>query len=62
MKLIDQNTTKRVDSLGRVTIPSGLRKRMKIKEGDEVEVYTLETDDGREMIVLEVMHDEERES
>lgn len=62
MKLIDQNTTKKVDSLGRVTIPSGLRKRMKIKESDEVEVYTLETDDGKEMIVFEVLRDEERES
>lgn len=41
MELIKENTTRKVDSLGRVSIPKGMRDRMLIKEGDELEFYTL---------------------
>lgn len=51
MILVPQNMKKKVDSLGRVTIPVGLRRRMMIKEGDEMEVYTF-SENGKEYIVF----------
>lgn len=46
MELIKENTTRKVDSLGRVSIPKGMRDRMEIKEGDEVEFYMLRDGDN----------------
>ena len=31
---------RRIDDLGRITIPKGLRKNLKIKEGAPLEIFT----------------------
>lgn len=49
MELIKENTTRKVDSLGRVSIPKSMRDRLLIKEGDELEFYMLR--DGDEQYV-----------
>ena len=41
VELIKENTTRKVDSLGRVSIPKSMRDRLMIKEGDELEFYIL---------------------
>lgn len=46
-----ENTTRKVDSLGRITLPKGLRDRMFLATDDEVELFTMEKD-GREYICL----------
>lgn len=51
MKLRPENTTRKIDHLGRVTIPKGLRDRMYIATNDDLELFTLEAD-GREYICL----------
>lgn len=58
-----QNMKKKVDSLGRVTIPVGIRRRMGIIEGDEMKVFTC-VENGKEYIcfLLEDAIPEERES
>ena len=46
-----ENTTRKIDSLGRVTLPKGLRDRMFIEDTDELEIYTMEAE-GKEFICL----------
>ncbi len=41
--ICDENITRKVDSLGRVSIPSGLRSRYGFSSGDELNFSTLNT-------------------
>jgi len=43
MNICDENITRKVDSLGRVSIPSGLRSRYGFNSGDELSFSTLST-------------------
>ena len=43
MNICDENVTRKVDSLGRVSIPSGLRSRYGFNSGDELNFSTLVT-------------------
>ncbi len=52
MKLIKENATRKVDTLGRVSIPKGMRDRLNIKELDEVEFFLLEDDGGEQYVAL----------
>lgn len=52
MELIRENTTRKVDSLGRVSIPKSMRDRLEINTNDEVEFYLLQTDDGEQYVCL----------
>ena len=49
--MVNEHTTRKVDSLGRVVIPKSIRDKAEIKENDEVEFYTCE-EDGRNFICL----------
>lgn len=51
MRIRPENTTRKIDALGRVTIPKGLRDRMGIRENDDLELFTMESG-GREYICL----------
>jgi len=51
MELIKENTTRKVDSLGRVSIPKSMRDRLMIKEGDEVEFFMLRDGDTNYVVV-----------
>lgn len=35
-KLTPENTSRKVDSLGRIVIPAGIRKKMRINPDDEL--------------------------
>ena len=39
---------RRIDDLGRIVLPKELRRTMRIKEGDSLEIYT----DGTDLITL----------
>lgn len=52
MELIKENTTRKVDSLGRVSIPKSMRSRLEIETNDEVEFYLLNADDGEQYVCL----------
>lgn len=43
MNIIHENISRKVDSLGRVSIPSGLRSRYGFNSGDELSFSTLST-------------------
>lgn len=40
MEIVPENISRKVDSLGRVSIPSGLRSRFGIEAGDEINFGT----------------------
>ena len=46
MEIIKENTTRKVDSLGRISIPKGMRDRYEIKTGAELEFVTMRDADG----------------
>ena len=52
MKIIDQYDQKKVDSLGRITVPIGLRKRLQIKTDTMIDVFTIVDDNGREYVAF----------
>ena len=52
MELVKENTTRKVDSLGRVSIPKGMRDRLEINVNDEVEFYLLNDDYGEQYVCL----------
>ena len=52
MKLQSENTSRKVDSLGRVSIPKSLRDRLSIKTEDMLSFYLLEDDGGQQYVCL----------
>lgn len=58
--LIPENTTRKIDSLGRITLPKGLRDRMFLSENAELEFFTANID-GRQCICLASPVNEEAE-
>ena len=50
-KLQPENTSRKLDSLGRVVIPKSLRDKYGINENDEIYFYTA-TEDGQSFIAL----------
>ena len=58
--LIPENTTRKIDSLGRITLPKGLRDRMFLSENAELELFTANID-GRQCICLTSPVNEEAE-
>jgi len=52
LELLKENTTRKVDSLGRVSIPKGMRDRLNIQTNDEVEFYLLNADNGEQFVCL----------
>ena len=45
MKMLKENVSRKIDTLGRISIPKSLRDRLEIKEGDMVDFYFLEDED-----------------
>ena len=52
MKLMKENVSRKIDSLGRVSIPKAMRQRMEIDDASDLEFYTLENDDGELYICM----------
>jgi AbrB family looped-hinge helix DNA binding protein len=52
MKVFAENDCRKIDSLGRVTIPKGMRNRWGLHEGDEMWFFTVVDKDGIEYIAL----------
>lgn len=58
MQIRPENTTRKIDHLGRVTIPKSLRDRLRIETNDELELFMIETP-GRTYIGLSPLLDED---
>ena len=59
-QLIPENTTRKLDSLARITLPKGLRDRMFLSDNAELELFTANID-GRQCICLAKPISEEEE-
>lgn len=46
-----ENSKRRVDNLGRITLPKSLRARFYLNEGDEMELFTMDYE-GRPYVCL----------
>ena len=44
-EFIAENTTRKIDTLGRIGVPKGIRNRMRLDVNQEMEFYTLRTDE-----------------
>lgn len=58
--LVPENVKKKIDSIGRIVIPKGLRDRMELGDGAELEFYTAKID-GRNVICLAAPVNEQEE-
>lgn len=58
IELTPENTSRKLDSLGRIVIPKGLRTRLGISEADELQFYTMRKD-GISYICLTNCHEED---
>lgn len=52
IEFIAENTTRKIDSLGRIGVPKGIRNRMRLDVNQEMEFYTLRAEDGREFVAF----------
>lgn len=46
-----ENVSKKIDNLGRITLPKGIRRKFGLDDGVELEVYTGDID-GRRAVCL----------
>lgn len=51
MELINENTTRKIDNLGRIGIPKGIRNRLRFQPEQEMEFFTLRLD-GKEYVAF----------
>ena len=52
MQLVNENVSRKIDSLGRISIPKGLRDRLGMTTDTELNFYTLMTDKGEQMLCM----------
>ena len=58
IELTPENTSRKLDNLGRIVIPKGLRTRLGISEAEELQFYTMRKD-GISYICLTNCHEED---
>lgn len=51
MEIICENTIRKIDSLGRIGIPKGIRNRMRLEVNQEMDIFTIR-DNGKEYIAF----------
>jgi len=50
VKITKENVSRKLDSLGRISIPKGIRDRMRLEVNEEMEFFSLIDDAGEEYV------------
>ena len=50
MKLMKENTVRKIDGLGRISVPKGMRNRFCLEANQELDFYTLIDDNGEQFV------------
>lgn len=54
MRIERENVTRKIDSLGRVSIPKALRDKYYLEAGNSVNFYVIEDDDGNQYVSIKI--------
>ena len=63
MEIIAENTTRKIDSLGRIGVPKGIRNRFCLDINQEMDFFTMRGDDGKNYVLftpVEVLSEAEK--
>jgi len=52
LNMVAENTTRKIDSLGRISFPKGIRDRFEIEASEDFEWYVGTTSEGDEYIIM----------
>ena len=52
LNMVPENTTRKIDSLGRISFPKGIRDRFEIATSEDFEWYVGTTEEGDEYIIM----------
>ena len=52
LNMVPENTTRKIDSLGRISFPKGIRDRFEIESSEDFEWYVGTTNEGDEYIIM----------
>ena len=58
MEVICENTIRKIDSLGRIGVPKGIRNRMKLMVNQEMEFFTIRDHDKEYVAFSPVVRDD----
>lgn len=51
-ELIAENTTRKIDGLGRIGVPKGIRNRLRLDVNQEMDFFTMRGADGKDYVVF----------
>ena len=51
-EIIAENTTRKIDTLGRIGVPKGIRNRLMLNVNQEMDFYTMRGDDGKDYVLF----------
>ncbi len=58
MTIVCENTPRKIDVSGRISIPKNMKNRLGFNDGDRIDFYTIIDDDNNTYIGVKVIKDE----
>ena len=59
MTIICENTPRKIDASGRISIPQNMKNRLGINVGDKIDFYTIIDDAGNTYVGIKVVPEDE---
>ena len=59
MTIVCENTPRKIDASGRISIPQNMKNRLGINVGDKIDFYTIIDDDGNTYVGIKVVPGDE---
>lgn len=51
-EIIAENTTRKIDGLGRIGVPKGIRNRLRLDINQEMDFFTMRGEDGKDYVLF----------